>query len=294
MVFEHRRSFCIGYVTNKNLYPKQKLRLSSGRTGLLFKFALLNYISTVVCYKKKQYKVYLIDREIMKKEIIFLMLTIIFINSCHTNKTNKIEKLVPTEFKGKIVERYNDTLARAQGQIINSIDKSVISEGSVLYNLKDSSFQNIGWHSYYNNNIICERIQYETVITGGKEKEIPNQYILFDTNGDTIKEKSSYFTVYSNYEDTLYLGDTILIEINVFHELNKKELVGSYKLFIDNSVNKDIQEYQFNKTLMKYSYIPIDTGKIDIEGRILFYLQQGERDSVEVIDKYFGRNYIIK
>jgi hypothetical protein len=225
-------------------------------------------------------------------KLSFLIICYFLILSC--NQEEKTSEKVETLIIGNIIENIGDSLQKLEGKEYDTINNKLISEGTFFKNLKKDKIYRTNWHTFYTaEGLIYARKEYFLLYNENEFEESLSQYIFFDNNGDTIKSKSSYFTIYSNHKDSIKLKDTIKLQMEIFHTENKHRKPDSYLLLMDNSQQKLKNELKFRNPIIKYEYIPADTGKINLRGQILIFIPD-VGDSLELVHMTFEKKFVVK
>lgn len=227
------------------------------------------------------------------KEIKVILIICILFGSCDQYDRNSSQER-PTYIKGEIIERFGDTVVLIDGQVLDSITNHIYSQGQFFYDQKNDKFYKSDWHTYFDENgNVKEKIEYYVGSLDNQPIEFINQKIVFNELGDTVKENSSYFKTFHNFKDTLKLNDTLRMKFKLYHEENKDEIAGKYKLIIQNSFNDGVDLFYFSKPILKYEFVAKDTGVMHIVAQILFYFPTEYPDSLFPIEMLYEKNFII-
>lgn len=227
------------------------------------------------------------------RKIKLIVIICILLGSCSKYDRNKSPEQ-HTYLKGKIIERFGDTVVLIDAQVIDSITNHVYSQGQFFHDQKNGKFYESDWHTFFDKNgNVKEKIEYYLRSFDDQILVLISQKIVFNEYGDTVKEKSSYFETFPNFKDTLRKNDTLRLKFKLYHEENKDEIVGNYKMMIKNSFNDRIDSIYFNKPIIEYKFVAKDTGVMHIDAQILFYLPTEHLDSLLPIKMFYEKKFIV-
>jgi hypothetical protein len=226
------------------------------------------------------------------KALLVIIISVI-ISGCKGHPEESDLKYHSSILKGKIIRMINDSVKLVY---CNEFDKNgnLLSDGNFYY-LNDTLIYRVDWHNFYKGTKIISRKEFYVAEVNKKPQEIISQFLIYDSNGDTIKDKSFYFTIRTNESNRLKIGDTLDVEILVNYKNNSKKISGNYKLNIYNSsLNDSLIELQFDKPILKYNFPITVSDTINLEGYINFFIPNEKGDSVMPINMNFNRRICLK
>lgn len=226
----------------------------------------------------------------MKVLYIITLVSLLFGCTSSNVDSNKIA----TYIDGKIEKRLGDTVVVILGKEVDSITEMVYSEGEFYIDLRTQDIKRKGWHTFYNHDTIIQKVEY-TVLQreiSSPVEEIVSQYLKLKPNGDTIFSKSSYFKYSCNQPDTFNLADSLVVKVEIYHKENTIRPVSGYKLNVLNSQLNEMGKTVYGSPCLKYGFVPLDTGELNIDCHIYFFLPiEGVKDSLIQVEMFFDHSY---
>lgn len=219
----------------------------------------------------------------MKRNNLILLIVIVFFVSCknrrHSDLIDKQLKENTLNIGDSIVKQYDENGVLRQKSYFKN-------------NLKNK------WWSYYDLNGNIEKKEEYVIINDSTSHK--NQVIYFTSNGDTIKDKSSFF--YIKLPDTLVLGKNVgqLYFNSKYNDIEEKLLAIIIKNeYSDYEVKHDTFGEKPNYS--RFGVFAHKTGVKKISGSILetlFYVEDIGNDSAQAhimtFKKYFEKEVYVK
>lgn len=219
------------------------------------------------------------------KNLIYIFVIFIIISCNNTNNISlkdgiyKIDTNFYSNGKIKSIKTYIDSISYDKDSF--DINGHLVFEGSYYKNLPISYFY------YYNSDGNLYLIN-QFVVSDETYSEL-NQVIYFDENGDTLKLKSNYFTLFPE-KDTITLGEEYVLKIR----LDAPYLGGGMYVGI---FEGDMIRIKVAKNFVsEYHTIPLNLGKNEINGYIVDG-KEVETDSGLFTDSrymYFRKEFYVK
>ncbi len=169
---------------------------------------------------------------------------------------------------------------------------TLLSHGKFSMDTLNQILYRHGWHEYYDvkGNIIQRLRHVMLTLDGGKILENVSEVITYDSKGDTIFEKSSYFDLIA--PDTITLGSEYPVEIR-FHSRDPNSRI-FYWLNIDEYEKSSMDSGRTNLHNFTYKFTPKDTGHFRFSGFFREFEDVKGTDSLDMFEMFLWTDLFVK